>query len=315
MNNEFYLGIDTSNYKTSVAVVDNEKNIICNESVFLNVKKGERGLRQSVALFQHIKQLPTLIDKCLLSDEIRNNLKCVSVSTKPRNIEGSYMPVFLAGETVAKTISSSLHLPLHTFSHQEGHIKAVKAYSSFDKEYPLIVFHFSGGTTEALLVEKDKITIIGGTKDISYGQVIDRIGVFLGMNFPAGKEMDSIAYKTKEVASCFSKIKVKNCFINLSGVETQALNLINNNKYSTDIIISSLFKTLSNSILDIINDLKNEYNINKFMFTGGVSSSEYIKNYIMNNLDNDVEIQFGIPSLSSDNAVGIALLGGEYYGY
>lgn len=315
MSKYYSLGIDTSNYKTSVAIVDDENNIIFNESVFLDVKKGERGLRQSTALFQHINKLPDLISYVLKDEEIRNGIKCIGVSSKPRPLESSYMPVFLAGNSTAKSIASAMNVPLYTFSHQEGHIEAVKCFSSFKNIMPIIAFHFSGGTTEALFCNEKYMEIIGGTKDISFGQVLDRIGVYLGYNFPAGKKLDDIACSTDHIESYFSRIKIDKGFINLSGIETQAYKIFQNStEKEVSYIVNDLFNVLSKAIIDIVIYLNKTMQINNFLFTGGVSSSNYIKNYITKYIPKGIEVQFGAPTLSSDNAVGIAILGGKIYG-
>ena len=106
-----FAGIDTSNYTTSVAVFDGE-HIIQNKKL-LTVKKGERGLRQSDALFQHTVNLPVLISK--LKSEIGDaDIEAFGVSNRPRNIEGSYMPCFLAGESAAE--AGRRHFVTHRFS-------------------------------------------------------------------------------------------------------------------------------------------------------------------------------------------------------
>ena len=305
------LGIDTSNYKTSVAVVDEEGNILLNSQNFLYVKEGERGLRQSDAFFQHVKKLPKVIEEVFSLPNIKENLSCISVSTKPRPIEGSYMPVFMAGEAFAQTVSSSLGIPLYEYSHQEGHIEAVKFYSSFRDKNKLVSFHFSGGTSEALLVDLDNQTfqLVGGTKDLAYGQVIDRIGVSLGLHFPCGEELDEIALFGRSSNKNLSKVKVNDGFVNLSGIETQAQRLIG--KVPADELVSELFEKISASILGMVMHINKKYSINDFLFAGGVSSSGYLRNYLRNNLPKDINIVFGDSRLSQDNAVGIALLGGK----
>ncbi|HKM29121.1 MAG TPA: hypothetical protein VJY37_05500 [Anaerovoracaceae bacterium] len=315
MNNKLSLGIDTSNYKTSVAVVDSDGNIIKNYQQFLEVKKGERGLRQSTALFQHITNLPGIMDKVLADEQIRRRIECVSVSDKPRPCEGSYMPVFNSGVSTARIMASTLGVPLYTFSHQEGHIEAIRYYSKMKDKTKLICFHFSGGTTEALLVDNKNIEIIGGTKDISYGQVLDRIGVALGMEFPCGQEMDIMACKSSIPANAklFTPVKVKDCYVNLSGVETQGQRGVGT-VLSEELIIS-LFNVLAKSIVTMVEQIYEKYQISDFLFAGGVSSSEYFRKYIKNalgaSLGDKCSLEFGKPELSTDNAVGVALLGGK----
>jgi len=293
------LGIDTSNYKTSVALVDRDKNIICDMRRLLKVKQGERGLRQSDALFQHIKNMPELIEEMkreadrLCADGYE--IETVACSSRPRPVKGSYMPVFLAGESCGRSIASVLNVPCLFFSHQEGHIEAVKAFSEMKDEEHVLACHFSGGTCEVLsarsivadhddtdretlpgaanceiasgnnaahgdAVSPDgtdseylngnagyknagyEIEIVGGSKDISFGQVIDRAGVELGMSFPAGEEMDRIAIRYAGEESIGSKgtdsssqdtakaagslrnltpIRVRDGWLNLSGIDTQ----------------------------------------------------------------------------------------------
>lgn len=307
------LGIDTSNYKTSVALVDAEGNIICNYQEFLEVKKGERGLRQSNALFQHVMKLPELIEGAMAQVE-PENIKGIAVSNKPRPVEGSYMPVFNAGVSAARTCGAALQIPVRYFSHQEGHIEAVKFYSSLRQEQKLICFHFSGGTSEALLVEelddgKMDIEIIGGSKDLAFGQVLDRLGVALGMGFPSGQEMDEIACKTTLTKpNILSKIKCQEGYLNLSGIETQCQRGIGTVTDAELIVMT--FHRLAEAIATMTRQLAEQYGIRKFLFAGGVSSSQYIRTYLQEQLS-DLDICFGDPKLSTDNAVGIALLGGK----
>jgi len=306
------LGIDTSNYKTSVAVVDSEGTVLFNSQEFLHVKEGERGLRQSDALFQHIQRLPDTIEKVLLNESIRKNIGCVSVSTRPRPVEGSYMPVFTAGTGAAKMLGASLNVPVYEFSHQEGHIEAVKFYSSLKDTYnPFVCFHFSGGTTEAIYVDKNiqRFDIVGGSKDLAYGQVLDRIGVSLGFDFPCGEEMDRVALLYKENYKIFTKIKVKDCYTNLSGIETQGQRAVS--LHTKEEVIKDLFNKLAQSIVEMTIQISEKYNVKDFIFAGGVSSSQYIRQYLYSNLADSINIVFGESKMSQDNAIGTALLGGH----
>ena len=179
------MGIDTSNYKTSVAVVDSEKKILCDLRKLLRVKQGERGLRQSDALFQHLENLPPLLEEAL-SDGRNRDIRAVCTSDRPRPVEGSYMPVFKAGIGFGQAVAAALQVPHYMFSHQEGHIEAIRAYSQFAEKEAFLCYHLSGGTCELLKVEPGSLTKIGGSKDLSMGQVLDRVGVKMGFSFPAG---------------------------------------------------------------------------------------------------------------------------------
>lgn len=301
MNNEYVLGIDTSNYKTSLAVVSRDEIVIDNRR-FLEVKPGERGLRQSEALFQHIKNLPDMFEN--LNKHFNGEIAAVTYSSRPRPVEGSYMPCFLAGESFAKSIAAILKVPCFDFSHQEGHIAAA-AYGLEDElGEDFIACHFSGGTCELL----HNFEIIGGTKDISFGQVLDRTGVAMGMAFPSGEEMDEIACSCSSTESLLTPVRVKDSYINLSGFETQIQRKIES--ADRDKLIKDIFDKSADSISEMLKQASVSTGIKDILLSGGVASSRYIRNRLRTDFANgSLNILFGDSALSSDNAVGVALLG------
>ena len=310
MKRTLSLGIDTSNYKTSAAVVNETGEILFNHQQLLKVKQGERGLRQSEALFQHVQNLPAVMEAVFAQEGIRERIGCISVSTRPRPLEGSYMPVFTAGQGYARSLAAALEVPLYEVSHQEGHIEAIRHYSELKDANPLICFHFSGGTTEAILVDGSKSEIVGGSRDLAYGQVLDRIGVAMGMAFPAGEAMDRIAENGRKHPSIFTKIKVQDGYVNLSGIETQGQRMFAD--YPQEEVLDDLFEKLSASVLEMTLQLSEKYIMKNFIYAGGVSCSQYMRQYLMNRLTGKLNIAFGRSELSSDNAVGVALLGGKH---
>ena len=304
------MGIDTSNYKTSVAVVDRNGKLLFNSQEFLSVARGQRGLRQSEAFFQHVQKLPEAIEAALGDEYIRKNIAAISVSARPRPVEGSYMPVFTAGHGYARALAAAMGIQLQTFSHQEGHIEAIRYYTELKNEAPLICFHFSGGTTEALLLDKNEhLEIVGGSKDIAYGQVLDRVGVSLGYDFPCGEILDKIALSSSGHKNMLTKIKVKDGYVNLSGIETQCQHIMDD--CVQEELVCELFEKLSASVAEMTMQLSNKYKINNFMYAGGVSSSRFMRNYLSEHIYKDLNVVFGKPELSADNAIGTALLGGK----
>ncbi len=314
---KYSLGIDTSNYKTSIALTNIDGDIVYDKRILLNVDKGKRGLRQQEALFQHINNLPILFD-----DMFRNfdacDIACVSVSDKPRNISGSYMPAFLAGVSQANVLASSLKCPLYRFSHHDGHVRAASRFTELSDSKQYVSLHFSGGTTEVLLYKDGKLSIIGGTKDISFGQLLDRIGTELGLIFPCGEELDNIAYDCLNQSNLskkinLPKIKSKSGYINLSGIESAVFRYIDGRTLDKDDLnhlILGVFSRISSAILDMLEDIYDEYRINDFLFAGGVSSSKTLRK-MLDEADAKLNLVFCEPRLSSDNAIGISLLGGE----
>ena len=310
---KYSLGIDTSNYKTSVALTDINGGIVYDKRILLNVDKGKRGLRQQEALFQHINNLPILFDDMFNNFDTKD-ISCVSVSDKPRSVSGSYMPAFLAGVSQAKVLAGSLY----RFSHQDGHVRAASRFTELCEAKRFISLHFSGGTTEVLIYENGELTIIGGTKDISFGQLLDRIGTKLGLDFPCGEELDTLAYEylTKNVKAkilVFPKIKTNSGYINLSGIESAVFRFIDGKTLETDEknqLILGIFSSISTAILDMLDEVYKKYAINDFLFAGGVSSSKTLRKMI-GEAGTNFNYVFCEPELSSDNAIGISLLGGE----
>ena len=192
-----YLGIDTSNYTTSTAVLHERDKSVVQQKKLLPVKQGELGLRQSDAVFHHTQQIPDLLDALWSDDYVP---KAVGVSVKPRDAEGSYMPCFSVGAGIARVVAKTHGIPLYSFSHQSGHIgAALYGAGRLDLlSHPFIAFHVSGGTTEAVLVRPDKeriftAEIVSCSLDLKGGQAVDRVGVMLGLSFPAGKELEQLA--------------------------------------------------------------------------------------------------------------------------
>ena len=223
------LGLDTSNYTTSAAVFDGEGGR--NQGRLLEVRPGELGLRQSDALFQHVKHLPEVVE-ALLGEGGLGTVQAVGASTRPRAVEGSYMPCFLAGASQGQVLSQVLGVPFYTFSHQQGHLAAA-AWSAGRLDLldrPFLAWHLSGGTTELLRVEpeEDRVAvraeILGGTSDISAGQLIDRTGVLLGLPFPAGKGVEKLSRQAQKRE--YYKVKVNGLTFSLSGMENKVRQLV-----------------------------------------------------------------------------------------
>lgn len=315
MKSKYVLGIDTSNYKTSLAVTDQQQNVICDLRDFLKVKQGERGLRQSDALFQHIRNLPVLMEQ--LAESGPYEFAAVSYSSRPRPAEGSYMPVFLAGEGYARTLAAALGIPAFAFSHQEGHIEAIKAFSDCREDDEILACHFSGGTSELLHVKSREcgydIEIVGGSKDIAFGQVIDRAGVALGMSFPAGEEMDRLAAASDTASRLLTPVKVRDAWLNLSGIDTQMKRVLEGpDTQSRGMQVRELFERLADAMISMVAQGAEKTGITKVLMAGGVTSSMFMREKIRASLaELDIHAEFDDRGLAQDNAVGTAILGGK----
>lgn len=320
MGRQVFLGIDTSNYTTSAAICDISGNILLNAKRPLPVREGERGLRQSDAVFHHVRNLPevsAMVGEALRSED-ELELTAIGCSYAPRDNNGSYMPCFLSGVATAEMTSQVTGLPLHKFSHQAGHVMAalnsVCQNNSIECNKILnsrfIAFHVSGGTTDVLLCEPDdshifKITQIGGTRDINGGQAIDRTGVMMGLSFPCGVEMDKAAL-TYVGKLAKPKLSVDETWCNLSGLENKAAerykatnDIVETSAYTLDFIAKTLEKITQNVLA--------KYGNMPVIYAGGVMSSVFIKRTLSK------YGMFADAQYSSDNAAGVALLTAESY--
>ena len=310
---KYYVGIDTSAYTSSLAVMDSEENIVLDLRNLLKVKEGQIGLRQQEAVFQHVKNMPMLIENMARKIDI-SNIVTISCSSKPRNIEGSYMPVFVVGKGQALILSKVLGVQYKEFSHQEGHIGTGILDNNLKEQNKFISLHISGGTTELLLVEKQnsnyKIDIIGGTLDISIGQLIDRIGVELGFEFPSGKSMDIIS-QNGNILDITVPINIKDRFwLNLSGMENYFKNIIKEYPNRLEDVIATLFNAIGVFIYKIIINSCNQYDIRDVLITGGVAANSLIRQYIVTELSrSNINCYFPNRKLCTDNSVGIAYMG------
>ena len=303
-----FVGIDTSNYTTSVALSDIDGRIIANLKRPLPVKAGECGLRQSDAVFAHVKNLPDIMSELALYLE-DNTPVAIGVSVTPRDAEGSYMPCFLAGRAAAHSMSAACGAEVLEFSHQSGHIMAA-AYSSgaADKLFAgrFLAFHVSGGTTEALLVtptaDSFSVEIVGGTLDLNAGQLIDRTGVMLGLDFPCGAALERLASSFEGKAEKL-RVTVKDGYCNLSGIENKARALYETTKDSAA-TAATVFEAVCDNLIAMTKQLTKKYGESPVLFAGGVMSNTYMREKLSANFD----AHFSEPAYSADNAAGIALL-------
>ncbi len=289
------LAFDTSNYTASAAWFDGEKGE--NSGQLLEVEKGALGLRQSEALFRHVRQLPAVVEKLGIG---LARVGAVGASSKPRETEASYMPCFLAGVSQAKSIASLAGLPYAEFSHQQGHIAAAawSAGMSGLLDEPFLAWHLSGGTTELLLVRPRgrsiSCEIIGGTTDISAGQLVDRTGKLLGLGFPAGRELDALALRADRKERF--KVKVNGTEFSLSGMENKLARLEANPEETAYCALAAIADAVGRATLEAV---KSRGTL-KVLFTGGVASSKILRGML--------DGYFASPEYSSDNAMGVAIL-------
>ena len=306
-----FLGIDTSNYTTSTAIFDSNTGKFFQQKKLLPVKPGELGLRQSDAVFHHTAQLHLLFSE-LVKDIDSKDIAAIGASSRPRPVDGSYMPCFTVGENTAKILSSALKVPLYTFSHQEGHIAAAlydsKSENLFTEKF--LAFHVSGGTTEAVIAKGNgygfSLDLAAKSLDLNAGQAIDRVGLMLGLRFPCGAELEKLALKNTKKISVRPTLKECDCC--LSGLENICRRLLENNE-SKEYIAAYCIEYIRKTLSLMTDKLLLKYGTMPVLYAGGVMSDSIIQN----SFKEKYNAAFAQPSLSSDNAVGVAYLAYRKY--
>ena len=297
------IGFDTSNYTTSIAYYDGSRGV--NQSQLLPVKAGELGLRQSDAVFHHTKSLPELSGRLFCDIDV-GGITAVGVSTRPRAVEGSYMPCFMVGYSHAKMLADALHVPLFTCSHQQGHVAAA-VWSGGKPELlyePHLAWHLSGGTTELLLVEPDgknvACTKIGGTTDISAGQLIDRTGQLLSLPFPAGKHLDLLSREAVN-ADVFA-IKCPDTEFSISGLQNKVQQYWQKSNNAAETAAYAL-RCVCSGVRRATMNAQKRYPGLPIVFSGGVAANSMLRKELA-----DLNPLFSEPQFSTDNAMGVAIL-------
>lgn len=301
-----FLGIDTSNYKTSAAVFCPEDGSFRQCGRLLEVPEGTLGLRQSDALFQHIRQLPEQVEQACRA--LEGSVAGVGYSSRPRDLEDSYMPCFLAGECAARCMAAALGVPARAFSHQQGHLAAA-AFSVGKPELlrqPFLAWHLSGGTTELLLVQPDprrilRAEILGGSTDLSAGQIIDRVGVALGLPFPAGPYVEQAALRS--ASEEWFPVKVQACRFSFSGVQNQYQKRMEAGEGPED-LCRFVLQTVARAILRATLQARRLHPGLPVLVSGGVS----VCSLVQDGLRGQKDLWFAAQGLGGDNGVGAAIL-------
>lgn len=296
-----FLGFDTSNYTTSAALYDSDTHTVTQAKQLLPVKPGEKGLRQSDAVFHHTVQLPEVLGRLPLG-----TLSGIGVSTRPRSVEGSYMPCFLVGEGTAQMLGQALGIPVRRTSHQIGHILAARYSAGLPvrAETPFIAFHVSGGTTDCVLCEPDaadllRITPLASSLDLKAGQLIDRVGLMLGLQFPCGAALEQLAQQSNAAFRYKPTMRGADCC--LSGLENQCRKAHEDGEPPADTAKRCL--TAVGAVLRAMTDtVLAEHPGCPVLYAGGVMADMLIREQLCG-----ADRFFAEPAFSCDNAAGTAL--------
>lgn len=312
-----FLGIDTSMYTTSAAVLDEEGKILFAERRLLEVPPGKRGLQQSAAVFAHIRALPEILEGARGLD-----LAGIAYSDRPRPLPDSYMPVFKAGESVARSLAAALNIPAYPISHQENHLGAALWSAGLEPEGPVLFLHLSGGTTEILLASPRQdgrgfsMTLLGSSGDISAGQLLDRIGVAMGLPFPAGPSMEELSRQWRNglAGNPPNPLKVceKNGNLFFSGLETKLSKILSQGRMEPGEAAAHLEDVIARSLLQGIGHARQSSPVETIIIAGGVAANLRIREILQKGLPADVLV-FPDERFCGDHALGAAYLAKRMY--
>lgn len=307
----YVLGIDTSCYTTSVAILDDQGQLVADRRRILEVKAGGRGLRQSEMVFQHTRNLPELFTKACQDIQSPVCFSAIGVSAFPRPLPDSYMPAFLVGEGYARVLSVSHNLPLHRLSHQENHVFAGVWSAGGPKVADFLAVHLSGGTTEIVRVavtpsRRLALEILGGSQDIHAGQLVDRIGVLLGLQFPAGPQLESLAAIGHQEAVAIP-VTVRNMCVSFAGPETHVQRLVAQGA-PAETIAAGVELCIARAVTKMITQAIDSTGLTHVLLVGGVTANRFIRHYLKAQLEEKQRAQLYFPDTvySPDNAVGAA---------
>ncbi len=312
-----YLGLDTSNYVTSVAIVKKDPGqepfLLQESRMPLKVIKGGKGLRQSEALFQHVQNMPLLWEE-IFTNAASIKIICVAASVRPRPVEGSYMPVFNVGESFGRSTASLLNIPFIGVSHQENHVEA-GCWSSRCEVPHFLALHLSGGTTELMEVVRSQgkdmqIQLLGGTSDLNAGQFVDRVGVKLGLSFPAGGEMERIAASSSK-GGLKVPVSVSGYDISFSGPATFVERALVEGASHAE-AARGVEVCIAHSLIEVLRKAAFDKGLVDVLVVGGIAANAFIRRRLQEGVP-ALNFYFPSPELAGDNAVGTALLASYHH--
>ena len=315
-NKDIYiLGIESSCDDTSAAILKNGivlSNIIANQ----NIHKKYGGVVPELASRAHLSNIIPVIDAALKEANVKLKQISAIAFTRGPGLMGS----LIIGTEFSKGLALSLDIPVIDVNHMQAHILVhFINNSNLKPTFPFLGVTISGGHTQFILVEEHfKMKIIGQTLDDAIGEAFDKCGKKIGLDYPAGPEIDTLAKEGNELKYEFPLPKVKNGNISYSGTKTAFINFLHKNKLKNknfiddnlNDICASIQKNLIDNLLNKVESLSSENNLKTIVFGGGVSANSYLKAR-MKNASKTNNWKVYIPKLeySTDNAAMIGIVG------
>lgn len=314
-----YLGVDTSYYTTSVAVVDGAGRLLFDGRRPVGVPAGARGVAPMAAAEAHRAVLPVLLAQALAAARDAGGLAAVGASARPRPQPGSYLPVFPVGAAAAQQVAADHGVPFYPTTHQEMHIMAGLWSAGASPGQAFLAVHLSGGTTELLRVQRQPgggfaEERLGGTQDLYAGQFIDRVGVALGLPFPAGPHLERLAREGQPGAVTLPAA-VQGLTVSFSGPEAAAARLVGHAR-PQDLALAVLL-CVARTLEKWLRAAMDRTGLREVLLVGGVAANGILRRRLAYRLEHPAvgaRLYWADPRYAVDNAVGVALLARAAHG-
>ena len=308
MADRYILAVESSCDETSVAVLKNEKELLSN-IIASQVESHKRfgGVVPEVASRHHV-EVVTLCIKDALSEAgiTAEQIDAVAVTYGP-----GLVGALLVGMAAAKAFAWAHGLPLIPVNHMAGHLMAAREVQEL--EYPLLALLVSGGHTELVYVsEPGNYKIVGETRDDAVGEAYDKVGRVMGLTYPAGREIDELAHKGKDVYD-FPRAMIKEDHLefSFSGLKSAFINLHHNAEQKGDVLIKEdLCASFQAAVLDILlaktKKALERYPVKTLVVAGGVAANQGLRERLAEEIT-DVGVVIPPLRFCGDNAGMIAL--------
>ncbi|WP_034542576.1 tRNA (adenosine(37)-N6)-threonylcarbamoyltransferase complex transferase subunit TsaD [Companilactobacillus nodensis] len=307
------MSFESSCDETSVAIIKNGKEILSN-IIATQIKSHQRfgGVVPEVASRHHVEEITRCIE--LAMDEAAvtyDDIDAVAVTYGP-GLVGS----LLIGIMAAKTVAFAHNLPLIKVNHLAGHIYSANFVT--DLQYPFMALLVSGGHTELVLVTAPgEFHTLGDTRDDAVGEAYDKIGRVLGINYPAGKQVDQMAAVGNDVFN-FPRAMVQedNLDFSFSGLKSAFINRVHHaDQVHEDLSKDDLAASFQGAVLDILSNktfraLK-QHPVSQLVVAGGVAANQGLRKRLKEEIEKrnmDMELVFPPLRLCGDNAAMIGAI-------
>ncbi|ARC54442.1 tRNA (adenosine(37)-N6)-threonylcarbamoyltransferase complex transferase subunit TsaD [Candidatus Riesia pediculicola] len=308
------LGIETSCDDTGVAIYDDELGLLFNkvESQHeLHSRYG--GVLPELASRAHSIKLPKLIKLAISQKNLLTNNKVDAIAyTAGPGLVGS----LLVGSIFGKSLAFSLKIPVIPVHHIEGHIFSVMLCQKEIPDFPFLALLISGGNTQIISVQSiGKYRLLGRSRDDSVGEVFDKVARHLGLKYPGGYLISSIANKGNPGKFRFPRPMIHSDDLDLSfsGLKTSVLNVIQERKLDFQTICDIAYefeKSVVDTLIEKCRAALNREKVDNLVVVGGVGSNFSIRSKIKSFFENiGKKVFFPKYEFCTDNGAMIAYAG------